>query len=84
MIKRVTQKFYDRAGNLVRITDPLGNNTDTYYDRAGRAVEVHRPPVPTYDNPNKAAESIVISEYDQNGNVVRVTDADWSCHDQCL
>lgn len=72
----VVRKYYDAAGKVVRVTDPLGNNTDTVYDLAGRAVEVYAPAVVTADNQAAYTETVIRTTYDMVGNVLTVTDPD--------
>lgn len=76
----VIRKYYDAAGKVVRVTDPLGGNTDTFYDRAGRAVQVYSPAAVSVAAdgtvPAAASEALVTTAYDMNGNAIRVTDPD--------
>ncbi|UDQ98816.1 polymorphic toxin-type HINT domain-containing protein [Lentisphaerota bacterium WC36G] len=53
---------YDKLGNIVKVTDAMGNNTYSIYDAANRKVEVR----------NDAGQKTNY-EYDQTGNIVKQT-----------
>jgi YD repeat-containing protein len=62
---------YDAAGNLVQVTDPLGNITTTAYDALGRVTSV------TQADPDDAgAQTSPVTSYvyDANGNTLSITD----------
>ena len=62
--KRNIRKYeYDARGNIIKITDPLGNATLIVYDANNKPVSIYRP-----DN------SVIAFEYDTNGNMITRTD----------
>jgi RHS repeat-associated protein len=69
-----TTTEYDFVGRVLKVTDPLNNVTSTTYDDAGRVVTVKAPPVPIL--PSGTARPTTTSEYDKNGNVLKITDPD--------
>lgn len=60
-----TRTFYDAAGRVVKVVDPLGNAATTEYDAAGRVVRVKDP-----------TGNEVLTTYDAHGNAVRVDRVD--------
>lgn len=60
---------YDSAGNLNKITDPLGNITSRSFDVFNRVTQIiPPPPKPGYDAP------VINYSYDGQGQLVQVTD----------
>lgn len=55
---------YDRKGQLIRVTDPMGNTWEYGYDIRGRQTQV--------DDPDKG---LTISTYDNAGRLISSTDA---------
>lgn len=79
---------YDKAGNVVRATDPLGNVTLTDYDTLNRPIKVVRfasqpayniaadPTLAAYTTSSAADQDLIeVTEYDSLGRVRRTQDA---------
>jgi len=66
-----TEKYsYDANGNLTRVTDRLGAKTDFEFDDFNRVIEEQgNQPAPGIAGP------LTVTEYDDLGNVTKVTDA---------
>ena len=59
-----TTYVYDRLGNLLTVTDALGNRTTMRYDTLSRKTQMRDPDLGTWTY-----------QYDLNGNLIRQTDA---------
>ena len=68
------QWAYDAVGNVTKTTDPLLNATDMTYDAANRLFQTTQPPVSVYGITG-TVRPVTTNEYDRNGNVTKVTDA---------
>jgi len=64
---------YDPAGRVVAVIDARGNETDSVYDAANRVTDVNAPAVAAPGG--GTARPNTHSTYDQNGNVLTLTDA---------
>jgi RHS repeat-associated protein len=65
---------YDRAGNIVAVTDALGLVSETVYDNRNRAVQAIASP--TYDaTTGTLRRATMTTEFDRLGREVSVTDA---------
>jgi RHS repeat-associated protein len=83
-VGHTTQFTYD-AGDLVAVTDPLGNTTSRFIDAAGRLLSLTNPMGNLtrydYDALNRlkkvtdALGGLTQFNYDPNGNLLNVTDA---------
>lgn len=67
------ESVYDAVGNVVKTIDARGAETETTYDAANRPVEVKQPVVAVFGS--GTARPTTATEYDRNGNAVKVTDA---------
>ena len=66
-----TTYTYDAAGQVITVTDPLGNVTTYEYDNLGRQTKVTQPD-PDGEGGQEAPE--YLTEYDAAGRVVQTTD----------
>jgi RHS repeat-associated protein len=64
---RITQTLWDH-GNKVRVTDPLGRNTDYHYNAFGQVIQV-----------SNASGDTVRYDYNDAGQVVKLTQPDGKC-----
>ncbi|MBN1673309.1 MAG: hypothetical protein JXR37_19845, partial [Kiritimatiellae bacterium] len=71
----VTRTVYDFAGNAVRSIDPNGNLASNIYDRAWRVLTNVAPAVLNAAT-GQTGTPITVTEYDKNGNVRFLTDAE--------
>jgi YD repeat-containing protein len=60
---------YDEAGNLLNVTDAVGNATSYSYDLDNRKTQMVQPPAEDGQSPEVTSYS-----YDLNGNLVSTTD----------
>ncbi|MBC2603082.1 RHS repeat protein [Puniceicoccus vermicola] len=77
----VTVFSYDGVGNVILKQDPLGLVTTTDYDHANRPYLATTSAVPVFNSDTGTVSSEVLqteTEYDGNGNPVRVTDSNGS------
>ncbi|QDU33495.1 putative deoxyribonuclease RhsA [Poriferisphaera corsica] len=70
----VNTTIYDLKGNVVSTTDPRGNQSFVKYDQAYRPVKNYSPLVQDPQQNNLSVRPVVITAYDQNGNIVKITD----------
>jgi RHS repeat-associated protein len=63
---------YDRNGNVVKITSPLGYETEMFYDAADRLIQTIR-------REKGAASRTEYYEYDRQGNLIKETDTNGKC-----
>ena len=71
--------IYDGVGNVVNVFDPYRARTTTEYDPANRAIKVTQPEVQNGSGP--MVSPVALTEYDANGNVIKVTDANGNSTD---
>jgi len=73
----ITTTSYDPAGNVVAVTNPLGDTTNTVYDNANRATDIYAPAV-TDPVSQEQVRPHTEQRYDFGGHIVKLIDANGS------
>jgi RHS repeat-associated protein len=68
MEQPTTLTYYDLAGRTVKVTDPLGNSSETRFDRAGRAYRTIAPQTGTQTH-------VASNRLDPGGNIIEAINA---------